>query len=192
MPPRCWSTESAACCPPAAVERLIVLEASDFAVSVQQALKEFARPLSLRQNPLLRSRLVLDQVGMQADEAERIVDGQAEIVPASELRTGDLVLVRPGSSQKPQPAPSTTSGSRPCRSNTVATVACRQLIGSRYQVGTVAYASMVAPTGAGHECHGEDVDRDEAGRSRRRPSADSIPPDASHLATLPGGETPEA
>lgn len=32
------------------------------------------------------------------DEAERIVDGRTEIVPASELRTGDLVLVRPGSS----------------------------------------------------------------------------------------------
>jgi P-type Cu2+ transporter len=32
------------------------------------------------------------------DEAERIVDGRTEIVPASELRSGDLVLVRPGSS----------------------------------------------------------------------------------------------
>ena len=32
------------------------------------------------------------------DEAERIVDGVSEIVPASALRTGDLVLVRPGSS----------------------------------------------------------------------------------------------
>lgn len=32
------------------------------------------------------------------DEAERIVDGQSEIIPASQLRTGDLVLVRPGSS----------------------------------------------------------------------------------------------
>lgn len=32
------------------------------------------------------------------DEAERIVNGQSEIVPASALRTGDLVLVRPGSS----------------------------------------------------------------------------------------------
>lgn len=32
------------------------------------------------------------------DEAERIVNGQSEIVPASALQTGDLVLVRPGSS----------------------------------------------------------------------------------------------
>jgi Cu2+-exporting ATPase len=30
------------------------------------------------------------------DEAERIVEGQAEIVPISELQAGDLVLVRPG------------------------------------------------------------------------------------------------
>jgi len=30
------------------------------------------------------------------DEAERLVDGRVEIVPLSDLRTGDLVLVRPG------------------------------------------------------------------------------------------------
>lgn len=58
--------------PPAPVERLIVLDPSDFALAIQQALKEIARPLALRQNPLLRSRLVVDQVGMQADENERI------------------------------------------------------------------------------------------------------------------------
>ncbi|MCC6456281.1 MAG: ATP-binding protein [Caldilineaceae bacterium] len=79
VPPAAWlalmgerEMGTAPIAPPAAVERLIVLEASDFAAAVQQALKEFTRPLSLRQNPLLRSRLVVDQVGLQADETERI------------------------------------------------------------------------------------------------------------------------
>jgi hypothetical protein len=58
--------------PPAPVERLIVLDPSDFGVAVQQALKEITRPMALRQSPLLRSRLVVDQVGQQADENERI------------------------------------------------------------------------------------------------------------------------
>jgi len=57
---------------PAPVERLIVLDSSDFAAAVQQAIKEFTRPYALRQNPLLRSHLVVDQVGQQADENERI------------------------------------------------------------------------------------------------------------------------
>ncbi len=58
--------------PPIPVERLIVLDSSDFAIAVQQALKEFTRPLALRQNPLLKSRLVVDQVGSLADDNERI------------------------------------------------------------------------------------------------------------------------
>jgi hypothetical protein len=58
--------------PPAPVERLIVLDPADFAVAVQQALKEFTRPMALRQSPLLRSRLIIDQVGLQSDENERI------------------------------------------------------------------------------------------------------------------------
>jgi hypothetical protein len=57
---------------PTPVERLIVLDSSDFTAAVQQALKEFTRPYALRQNPLLRSRLVIEQVGQQADENERI------------------------------------------------------------------------------------------------------------------------
>lgn len=79
VPPMAWlalmgerEVGNAPIAPPAAVERIIVLDASDFAVAVQQALKDITRPTALRQNPLLRSRLIIDQVGLQADETERI------------------------------------------------------------------------------------------------------------------------
>lgn len=79
VPPMAWlalmgerEVGSAPIAPPAPVEQLIVLDAADFAQAVQQALKDITRPTTLRQNPLLRSRLVVDQVGLQADESERI------------------------------------------------------------------------------------------------------------------------
>lgn len=58
--------------PPEEVERMVVLEISEFANAVQDALKQLLRPLHLRGNPLLRSRLVVDRVGMKADEASRV------------------------------------------------------------------------------------------------------------------------
>ncbi len=53
----------------------------------------------LEMRALGETRSALDALAaLVPDEAERIVNGQSEMVPASELRTGDLVLVRPGSS----------------------------------------------------------------------------------------------
>jgi hypothetical protein len=79
VPPMNWlalmgerEVDAAPITPPPPVERLIVLDPADFAVAVQQALREFTRPWALRQSPLLRSRLVIEQVGQQADENERI------------------------------------------------------------------------------------------------------------------------
>ena len=70
--------------PPTPVEQLIVLDASDFAAAVQQALKGITRPLTLRQNPLLRSRLVVDQTGLQAEETERIAALRRAILTAAQ------------------------------------------------------------------------------------------------------------
>lgn len=53
----------------------------------------------LEMRALGETQSALDSLAaMVPDEAERIVDGTSEIVPASALQTGDLVLVRPGSS----------------------------------------------------------------------------------------------
>ncbi|NNF57632.1 MAG: ATP-binding protein, partial [Rhodothermaceae bacterium] len=52
--------------------RLLVLSEPDFAEAVHEALKQVARPHQLRDSPLLRSRLVMERAGHQADEAERV------------------------------------------------------------------------------------------------------------------------
>lgn len=70
--------------PPTAQERLIVLDASDFATAVHEALKQFTRPPALRTNPLLRSRLVLDRAGLHPPEGERIAALQSAIRAAAE------------------------------------------------------------------------------------------------------------
>lgn len=51
---------------------MIVLSRSGFEEAVRDAFREYARPEKLRGNPLLRSRLVIDRVGLDADEAESI------------------------------------------------------------------------------------------------------------------------
>ncbi len=58
--------------PPPAVEQVIVLSANEFNVAVQAALRDYPRPDLLRGNPLLRSRLVMEKLGMNAVESERI------------------------------------------------------------------------------------------------------------------------
>ncbi|MBC8102302.1 MAG: ATP-binding protein [Cytophagales bacterium] len=47
----------------AAADSLVVLSDSDFAAAVREALRGMTRPESLTQNPLLRSRVVAEQVG---------------------------------------------------------------------------------------------------------------------------------
>jgi hypothetical protein len=58
--------------PPQPVEQVIVLSEAEFASAVQNALRDYARPDTLRGNPLLRSRLVLERIRPGASEAERI------------------------------------------------------------------------------------------------------------------------
>jgi len=54
-----------------AEEAARVLDRERFAEAVREALKAFARPDALRASPLLGARLVLDQVGPDADPARR-------------------------------------------------------------------------------------------------------------------------
>jgi hypothetical protein len=57
--------------PPEPTEQIIVLGVSEFGGAVHEALKHVTRPLALRNNPLLYSRLVVDRVGRQTDIASR-------------------------------------------------------------------------------------------------------------------------
>lgn len=58
--------------PPPSVAPLVVLSEPEFASAVRDALRDLARPDGLRDNPLLRSRLVLDRVGPGAASADRL------------------------------------------------------------------------------------------------------------------------
>ncbi len=57
---------------PPQAEPLVVLSASAFEEAVREALRAYARPYALHENPLLRSRLVFQAAGADADEADRI------------------------------------------------------------------------------------------------------------------------
>jgi hypothetical protein len=50
----------------------VVLSESDFAAAIHAALRAYSRPGTLRNSPLLNSRLVLEQCRSEADESERI------------------------------------------------------------------------------------------------------------------------
>lgn len=58
--------------PPPKVEPLLVLSQADFEQAVREALRAFSNPDQLRKNPILRSRLVLSQVGSEADVNTRL------------------------------------------------------------------------------------------------------------------------
>jgi hypothetical protein len=60
-------------------EPLLVLSQAEFALAVHEAFRHFARPDLLPQNPLLRSRLVLEKVAAKAVTAERVTALQALI-----------------------------------------------------------------------------------------------------------------
>jgi hypothetical protein len=57
--------------PPRPVATAVVLSQPEFAAAARDALRDLTRPDALRQNPLLRSRLVLDRAGATARPAER-------------------------------------------------------------------------------------------------------------------------
>jgi len=59
------------------IDTLIVLSKADFAEAVRGALRDFARADLLRANPLLRSRLVIEQAGINAGDNERVISLQA-------------------------------------------------------------------------------------------------------------------
>ncbi|MEZ4701671.1 MAG: AAA family ATPase [Rhodothermales bacterium] len=58
--------------PAPAEPSVFVLSREDFLVAVREALKAFSRPERLRENPLLRSRLVIEAGAPDADAADRI------------------------------------------------------------------------------------------------------------------------
>jgi hypothetical protein len=58
--------------PPRAVP-LVVLSRPDFEQAVREALRALTQPAALETNPLLRSRLIVDQVGSSASTPERVV-----------------------------------------------------------------------------------------------------------------------
>jgi hypothetical protein len=57
--------------PPPPVEQVIVLSETEFAEAVQAALRDYSRPDVLYGNPLLRSKLVMEASGLNADEEAR-------------------------------------------------------------------------------------------------------------------------
>ncbi len=65
--------------PPPAVEQLVVLSRPDFEAAVRQGLQNLSRPAApiWAANPLLRSRLVMEQAGPSAADKERIEALQA-------------------------------------------------------------------------------------------------------------------
>ena len=92
VPPLAWlalmgerELNTAPITPPTPVEQLIVLDTDRFAEAVRDALKNLHRPLALRENPLLRSRLVVEKVGLQVDPGQRVATLQAAIHGAGEL-----------------------------------------------------------------------------------------------------------
>jgi hypothetical protein len=61
----------------AALPQITVLNELDFAQAARDALHNFARPNMLRSNPLIHTRLVTEQVGAAASNADRIAALQA-------------------------------------------------------------------------------------------------------------------
>lgn len=82
VPPTAWlellaeretTVNPPAAAPPPPPRPLVVLSQPDFSTAVQQALRDLraGRPDTLRENPLLWSRLITDQTGLNADDLVR-------------------------------------------------------------------------------------------------------------------------
>ncbi len=69
--------------PPQASEPLVVLSQSAFAAALRDALRDFTHPEALLTNPLLRSRLVIEQIDVDAGEAQRVAVLQALVQEAA-------------------------------------------------------------------------------------------------------------
>jgi hypothetical protein len=88
VPPLVWlsllaeretATEIETAAPPATAEALLVLSQPDFEIAVRQGLQHVyeAHSAALVNNPLLRSRLVVERVGLQTSPSERVAALQA-------------------------------------------------------------------------------------------------------------------
>lgn len=65
-------------------EPLVVLSQPEFVEAVQDTLRNFSRPSTLHQSPLLQSRLVVRQVTAKADKVKRVDALQTLVVKAAE------------------------------------------------------------------------------------------------------------
>ncbi len=70
---------------PAAAPALLVLGEAEFAAAVKRALRDVTRPDRLRDNPLLRSRLVADRAGKDASTGQRVAALQQIVTDAAAL-----------------------------------------------------------------------------------------------------------
>ncbi len=91
VPPLAWlalmgerELNTAPITPPTPVEQMIVLDVESFAEAVREALKNLHRPLALLENPLLRSRLVVERTGLQMEVGQRVDVLQRAIQEAAE------------------------------------------------------------------------------------------------------------
>ena len=93
---------------PAPPSPLIVLSETEFAEAVRAALRDFTQPDLLATNPLIQSRLALDQAGHSADARQRLAALQAHLkAAADELQASprDAKLYRAVYHTYLQPAP---------------------------------------------------------------------------------------
>ncbi|MBI5565221.1 MAG: ATP-binding protein [Chloroflexi bacterium] len=70
--------------PAPSTEAVIVLSETEFAAAVHDALRDLAQPDLMADNPLLRSRVVIDRAGAGADQKRRIASLQSLIIAAAE------------------------------------------------------------------------------------------------------------
>jgi hypothetical protein len=94
--------------PPPPVETLLVLSETEFAEAAHHALREFTRADVLRGSPLLRSRLVGDRAGLNAEPGQRVIALQSLVRQAAESLQAsprDAKLYRAVQHTYLQPAP---------------------------------------------------------------------------------------
>lgn len=69
---------------PSMETQVVALSREEFAAAVKAALRAFQQPLVLAENPLLRTRLVLDRSGRRATSAQRVATLRAVLIQAFE------------------------------------------------------------------------------------------------------------
>jgi hypothetical protein len=96
---------------PRQIETVIVLSQHDFSLAVREALRNYVYPNRLAGNPLLRSRLIVSDRGLQISEKERVEQLQQAILRTVEMlrassrsekfyRALDLTYLHPKATQE--------------------------------------------------------------------------------------------